>query len=206
MWYKTLNSEYTTKLANIDVNDIFDFEFEMYGADDTEKAQHKANFIDRFYKYYYFREVNADTLFGFNRRLEEIMNEWLPRFNFLFEKQSNVVENEDIFKKTRVETKGITGTISDTFDTITNEHTSKFLDTPQSPYGSTDVDKYATSLSKDNNDVNTTNERELDTLETINHGEQDNIPIENLDVMYKKYHDLDMDLIRKFKDCFLKIY
>ena len=80
------------------------------------------------------------------------------------------------------------------------------MDTPQTPYNATDEDDYATSINKDSNDVNTTNERTLDTLQENVELEDDVPVIEGLDLVYKKYHDLDMDLIRKFKSCFLMIY
>ena len=198
---------YTENLYNIDKSDIFDFDFTLYGADATEQAQHKQAFIDRFYKYYYFKEINGDTIYAFNRRLEEVMNEWLAKFNVLFSHQKYIEENvSDLIQKRRSHNITNTGTITDEFDTITNERTSKYLDTPQTPYNATDEDDYATSINKDSNDVNTTNERTLDTLQENVELEDDVPVVEGLDLVYKKYHDLDMDLIKKFKSCFLMIY
>ena len=135
------------------------------------------------------------------------MNEWLTKFNVLFSHQKYIEENvSDLIQKRRSHNITNTGTITDEFDTITNERTSKYLDTPQTPYNATDEDDYATSINKDSNDVNTTNERTLDTLQENVELEDDVPVIEGLDLVYKKYHDLDMDLIRKFKSCFLMIY
>lgn len=201
-----LNSEYTTKLANIDKSDIFDFDFTLYGSTTSEAAAHKTAFIDRFYKYFYFKEINGDSVYAFNRRLEEVMAEWLDRFNVLFKEQETSMTNRSLIGRKVTSQKDIDGTIDDEFDTITNEHTSKYLDTPQTPYNASTEDKYATSINKDSDDTNTTNNRVIDTTELKVDNIEDKSLVENLDIVYKKYRDLDMELIRKFKDCFLKIY
>lgn len=201
-----MNSVYTTRLCNLEASEIFDFDFTLYGADSAEQTAHKTMFLDRFYKYYYFKEINGDSVYAFNRRLEETMAEWLDRFNVLYQQQSTLLANRDLISKKRSTKTTNSGTITDEFDTITNEHTGKFLDTPQVPYNAQNTDQYATSINTDTNDVNTTTERELDTEQDVDVLEEDSTLVESLDIAYKKYHDLDMDLIRKFKDCFLKIY
>lgn len=199
-------SKYTIALNEIDVAELFDFSFTLWGSDASEEALHKSDFIDRFYKYYYFKEISADSVYAFNRRLESVMNEWLPRFNKLYEEQATLVNGRALNSKLRHRVTDNDGTIDDEFDTITNEHENRYLDTPQTPLNSSATDEYATSINKDKQDVNTTNNRTIDTTQDETITEEDKPLVDSLDDIYKKYHDLDMDFIRKFNNCFLKIY
>ena len=124
-------SKYTIALYNIDKASIFDFDFTLYGEDSEAQAEHKTRFIDRFYDYYYFNEINADNVEGFNRLLQRKMAEVLERYNYLFEKATPILDDSLIDYKRTIERS----------DTIHD----KFLDTPSVPLGQT-TDDYATNI------------------------------------------------------------
>lgn len=172
-------SKYTIALNEIDKTEIFTFDFTLYGEDASAQAQHKSDFIDRFYAYYYFNEINADNVEGFNKLLERKMSEVLNRYNYLFEKSSDILD----------------GSLTDYKRTIEREDTLKdtFLDTPSVPLGQTQ-DEYATNI------------RNVGSENEINETFQNNDKVSTYDRLYKLYKDLDEKLIKEFEKCFLMIY
>ena len=196
-------SKFTTELRFIPKNDIFDFDFEMYGATDEAKALHKQEFIDRFYKYYFFDEINGDTLNEFNRWCERTINEWLPLFNKRYAEQESLMTNNLINK-----VRSFARTTHDTYaksNSGSNSNTNRFLDTPQMPLGQTE-DNYATNISKDSGSYSGSDSGVGDGTESVSENETMKLPLEVWNDYYKYYRDLDMELIRKFKECFYVIY
>ena len=196
-------SKYTTELRYIPKADIFDFDFTMYGVDETAQTLHKQSFIDRFYKYYYFDEINGDTLNEFNRWLEKVMNEYLPLFNNLYAKQEGLMSG-DLLNKVRTLSR-TTKVVVDDDTTGSNTYSSKFLDTPNTPYGTTE-DQYATNITNDNGSSESHRDSTNEGTEGISETETKELPLEIWRQYYEYYKDLDMELIEKFKECFMLIY
>ena len=172
-------SKYTIALYNIPKTDIFNFDFTLYGEDETAQDEHKEKFIDRFYDYYYFNEINADNVEGFNRLLQRKIAEVLERYNYLFEKATPILDGSLVDYERTIER---TDTIHD-----------KFLDTPSVPFGTT-TDQYATNI------------RDVDNGSDVTETFQNNDKIRTFDSLYKYYKDLDEKLIKEFEKCFLMIY
>lgn len=172
-------AKYTMTLYEVGKDNIFDFDFTLYGEDETEQAEHKQVFIDRFYNYYYFNEINADNVEGFNKMLERKMAEVLERYNYLFEKATPILEDSLVDYTRSIER-------SDTLH-------DKFLDTPSVPLGET-TDEYATNI------------RDVANGSEISETFQNNDKISTFDRLYKYYKDLDEKLIKEFERCFLMIF
>lgn len=196
-------SKYTTELRFIDKSEIFDFDFEMYGEDDETKALHKQEFIDRFYTYYYFDEINGDTLNEFNRWCERTMAEWLPLFNERFAKQKSLM-SQNLLNRVR----SFTGTTEDEYERASSGENSgrdAYLDTPQTPLG-TQEDDYATSINKSSSSFDNSDDGTSSSTTNVNESVTMKLPLEVWNDYYKYFKDLDMELIRKFKECFYVIY
>lgn len=196
-------SNYTIPLYAIDKGDIFDFSFVMYGVNEQAQLLHKQNFIDRFYAYYYFNEINSDNVEAFNRMLERKMALVLERYNKLYEKASELIsgsltnyERQIIENKTREDSR-----------TIGEEGalTNKFLDTPSVPLGQT-IDDYATSITQDSTTKDTTDEIEGSEDRTLNETYQNQPKVDVYEKFIKAYKDLDEELIKEFKHCFMLVY
>lgn len=172
-------AKYTMTLYEVGKDNIFNFDFTLYGEDATAQAEHKQIFIDRFYNYYYFNEINADNIEGFNRLLQRKISEVLNRYNLLFEKSSDILD----------------GSLTNYTRTIERSDTLKdtFLDTPSVPLGETQ-DEYATNI------------RNVGSENEINETFQNNDKVSTYDRLYKLYKDLDEKLIKEFEKCFLMIF
>ena len=195
-------SKYTTELRYIDKNDIFDFDFTMYGEDATIQAQHKQEFIDRFYNYYFFDEINGDSVNEFNRWLEHTIDEWLPLFNDLYAKQKDLM-SKDLLNKIR----NYSGNSNGNYGKILNTsyvNNSTYLDTAQTPI--VEGTNYATTKENDTSSKNDAESGNTTTTMQTSETETKELPIEVWKQYYENFKDLDMELIRKFKKCFLLIY
>ena len=141
-------SKYTIQLCNIDKDDIFNFPFTLYGADDTSAQAHKDDFINRFYDYYYFHEINADNVEGFNRMLRKYVALVVPRYNKLFEKATPLLDGSLVsYTRALTETKAKEGQDTRLTDDALSTKTT-FLDTPSVPIGYNE-DDYATNITRD---------------------------------------------------------
>lgn len=200
-------SKYTIALYEIDKSDIFDFSFTMYGVDSASSLAHKQSFIDRFYDYYYFNEINADNIAGFNRMLRRTIALVLDRYNQLFEKASSIIQGS-LTDYTREVTENVDrATESERTMESSDNAESKFLDTPSVPLGQS-VDNYATNITKD-----TASKESSDALSssddvdrTLSETYQAKDKLETYEKYLEAYKDLDEELIKEFKNCFLLVY
>ena len=199
--------KYTIALYEIDKQEIFDFDFTMYGADATAQAQHKQSFINRFYDYYYFNEINSENVAGFNRMLQRTMSLVLERYNKLYEKASSLIVGS-LTDFTRSLTEDTSKTREDS-RTLNEDGSfnSRFLDTPSVPLGQSQ-DNYATNITKDTSSKETSDsiEGSEDVGRTLEETFQTQDKVGTYEKLLKSYKDLDEQLIKEFKKCFMLVY
>ena len=195
-------SKYTTELRYIDKSEIFDFDFTMYGEDATIQAQHKQEFIDRFYNYYFFDEINGDSVNEFNRWLEKTMSEWLPLFNEYYAKQKDLMD-KDLLNKIRNYSGNSSGNYGKILAT-SYANNSVYLDTAQTPVNV--QSDYATTKESDASSKQDNESGNTATTMQVSETETKELPLEVWKQYYENFKDLDMELIRKFKKCFMLIY
>lgn len=200
-------SKYTIQLCNIDKDDIFNFPFTLYGADAPSAQAHKTDFINRFYDYYYFHEINADNVEGFNRMLRKYVALVVPRYNKLFEKATPLLDGSLVsYTRALTEAKEKEGQDTRlTDDALTTRST--FLDTPSTPIGQ-DPDDYATNITRDLSNRQTSDNigRNEDENRTLEETYQAQGKVDVYEKLLDTYKDLDEQLIKEFKKCFLLIY
>ena len=195
-------TKYTLGLWEIPIEKLFDFDFLLYG--DTESYHpHKDKFIQSFYNYWYFEEINAETIEAFNLKLKRKITEYIDTYNELYEQKAKIfVENGKLYST--ISNTNYTADIKETKAHTKDEtEANVYQDTPMTNLSNTN---YATS--KNNNDKNT-NQNENNTFIATNgemHDEQKMTPFEFYDMIVKRYQDLDISFIKKFEECFLMIY
>lgn len=198
-----MEAKYTLQLNEIDISDIFDFSFTLYGANASEEALHKSEFISRFYKYYYFDEINAENVYGFNRLLERVMSIELAKFNKLFEKSRELLDGS-LINYNKAKTTSATN-VSNNQSDRNLKSSNTYLDVASVPLGQTQ-DDYASNINRGESDegISESNERLTNVNENETYQEKDKIG--TFDDLYKAYKDLDSELIKKFKQCFMLVY
>ena len=90
-------TKYTLGLWEIPIEKLFDFDFLLYG-DTASYHPHKDKFIQSFYNYWYFEEINAETVEAFNLKLKRKITEYIDTYNELYEQKAKIfVENGKLY-------------------------------------------------------------------------------------------------------------
>nr|DAM35601.1 MAG TPA: Lower collar protein [Caudoviricetes sp.] len=156
---KALTEKYTTVL-NLTHNDLFDFSYPIY--DETQRARFEIMIL----KYYFQRDISAETVGQFKLWADDLLNRIMPKYNTLY---NALIENEikPLYNDYEVETisrqnqtSNNTTSNGNTTSNVTTDgttmsagdNTNKYWDQPQT--GEAVNDNYLTTQTNDTTSTN----------------------------------------------------
>ena len=141
-------SKYTTTIKAL-IDNHFDFQLDSYPIfDESYREVLNQNILN----HYYMNEIGFETAGLFRFYLKQKMNEIMPYYNVLYEKQKDLLDNiggnVDLKETLERETGSNTSSNSSSDSTANGNSKSVYLDTPQGGTykGSIDDTEYATNV------------------------------------------------------------
>lgn len=209
-------SKYTTTIKNL-IDNNFDFQLTDYPIFDESYRQTLNNNI---LNHYYMNEIGFETASLFRFYLKQKLNEVMPYYNVLYEKQKELLEkltgNVDLTETLTRETGSITEANSTSKSDTAGDSKSVFLDTPQgNEYkGTIDQTDYATNVTfgksgtnsniQDNSKSTGTGTENYIKKITGNNGNMYNVEV--LSKIKNNLLNIDMLIINDLNELFMGIY
>lgn len=141
-------SKYTTTIKKL-IDNHFDFQLDSYPIfDEAYRDTLNQNILN----HYYMNEIGFETASLFRFYLKQKMNEIMPYYNVLYEKQKDLLDNiggnVDLKETLERETGSNTSSSSQSDSTANGNSKSVYLDTPQGAIykGTIDETDYATNV------------------------------------------------------------
>lgn len=141
-------SKYTTTIKKL-IDNHFDFQLDSYPIfDEAYRDTLNQNILN----HYYMNEIGFETASLFRFYLKQKMNEIMPYYNVLYEKQKDLLDNiggnVDLKETLERETGSNTSSTSQSDSTANGNSKSVYLDTPQGGTykGTIDETDYATNV------------------------------------------------------------
>lgn len=201
-------SKYTTTIKNL-IDNNFDFKMTSYPIFDEN---YRETLNQKILYHYYENEIGFETASLFRFYLNNKLNEIMPYYNELYNKQIKLLDKLD-------KNVDLTETFKrDTETNTTSKSNSKskgknvFLDTPQGDLYKGDIDStdYATSVTWNKNDIDDTSDASGTGLEnyiktiTGNNGSKYNIEI--LKDIKDNIMNIDLMIINELNDLFMGLF
>lgn len=201
-------SKYTTTIKTL-IDNNFDFKMTSYPIFDEN---YRETLNQKILYHYYENEIGFETASLFRFYLNNKLNEIMPYYNELYNKQIKLLDKLD-------KNVGLTETFKrDTETNTTSKSNSKsngknvFLDTPQGNLYKGDIDStdYATSVTWNKNDIDDTSDATGTGLEnyiktiTGNNGSKYNIEV--LKDIKDNIMNIDLMIINELNDLFMGIF
>lgn len=209
-------SKYTITIKNL-IDNGFDFGLRNYPIfDESYRNTLNQNIL----YHYYESEIGLETPALFKFYLNQKLNEIMPYYNILYEKQkkllNNIENNVNLTENFERQTDTNTNTNSTSNSSGTSNNKNLFLDTPQGDTykGTIDDTDYATNVTFDrNNNTNQINDNSTSTgngtenyIKTIvgNNGARYNIDL--LKDIQNNLINIDLLIINDLNDLFMGIF
>lgn len=193
-----LTEKYSTVL-NLTHSDLFDFDYPIY--DESQRARFEIMIL----KYYFQRDIGAETVGQFKLFADDLLNRIMPKYNTLY---NAIVENEikPLYNDYEVETISrqnqtsnnatSTGNTTSKVDTdgttmSAGDNTNKFWDQPQT--GEAVNDSYLTNQTNDTNSSNSTTTGTSSSTATDNTTAKTDGTL-NEDIVRKKYGNVQKSM------------
>lgn len=192
---------------------LWDFDYPSF-----YKGEEKKAFEQKVIDHFYFRQIGQETvgrfLHCFRSKVREIMPYYIDLYKTdeLFKSIDDPFQAYDLTEEFTQETEGSSQGNGSTTQAGSNTYTRKFSTTPQGSISN--IDKYMTEASTDENDSDNTatSENESSSTGKVTHRlhRYGNIGVQPLgdeiEKLRKAYVNIDMMIINELNDCFLKIY
>ena len=201
-------SKYTTTIKTL-IDNNFDFKMTSYPIFDEN---YRETLNQKILYHYYENEIGFETASLFRFYLNNKLNEIMPYYNELYNKQIKLLDkldkNVDLTETFKRDSKTNTTSKSNS----KNSGKNVFLDTPQGNLYKGDIDStdYATSVTWNKNDIDDTSEGTGTGLEnyiktiTGNNGSKYNIEV--LKDIKDNIMNIDLMIINELNDLFMGIY
>ena len=201
-------SKYTTTIKTL-IDNNFDFKMTSYPIFDEN---YRETLNQKILYHYYENEIGFETASLFRFYLNNKLNEIMPYYNELYNKQIKLLDkldkNVDLTETFKRDSKTNTTSKSNSKSKGKNV----FLDTPQGNLYKGDIDStdYATSVTWNKNDIDDTSEGTGTGLEnyiktiTGNNGSKYNIEV--LKDIKDNIMNIDLMIINELNDLFMGIY
>ena len=209
-------SKYTTTIKKL-IDNHFDFQLDSYPIfDEAYRDTLNQNILN----HYYMNEIGFETAGLFRFYLKQKMNEIMPYYNVLYEKQKDLLDNiggnVDLKETLERETGSNTSSNSSSDSTANGNSKSVYLDTPQGGTykGSIDDTEYATNVTFGKSD-STSNIKDNSTStgtgteNYIKHIIGNNGKYYNIEVLNKIKNGLfniDLLIINDLNELFMQIF
>ena len=201
-------SKYTTTIKTL-IDNNFDFQMTSYPIFDEN---YRETLNQKILYHYYENEIGFETASLFRFYLNNKLNEIMPYYNELYNKQIKLLDkldkNVDLTETFKRDSKTNTTSKSNS----KNSGKNVFLDTPQGNLYKGDIDStdYATSVTWNKNDIDDTSDATGTGLEnyiktiTGNNGSKYNIEI--LNDIKNNLMNIDLMVINELNDLFMQIF
>lgn len=201
-------SKYTTTIKTL-INNNFDFQMTSYPIFDEN---YRETLNQKILYHYYENEIGFETASLFRFYLNNKLNEIMPYYNELYNKQIKLLDkldkNVDLTETFKRDSKTNTTSKSNSKSKGKNV----FLDTPQGNLYKGDIDStdYATSVTWNKNDIDDTSDATGTGLEnyiktiTGNNGSKYNIEV--LKDIKDNIMNIDLMIINELNDLFMGIF
>lgn len=207
-WKVIIMSKYTTTIKTL-IDNNFDFKMTSYPIFDEN---YRETLNQKILYHYYENEIGFETASLFRFYLNNKLNEIMPYYNELYNKQIKLLDkldkNVDLTETFKRDSKTNTTSRSNS----KNSGKNVFLDTPQGNLYKGDIDStdYATSVTWNKNDIDDTSEGTGTGLEnyiktiTGNNGSKYNIEV--LKDIKDNIMNIDLMIINELNDLFMGIF
>ena len=201
-------SKYTTTIKTL-IDNNFDFKMTSYPIFDEN---YRETLNQKILNHYYENEIGFETASLFRFYLNNKLNEIMPYYNELYNKQIKLLDkldkNVDLTETFKRDSKTNTTSKSNS----KNSGKNVFLDTPQGNLYKGDIDStdYATSVTWNKNDIDDTSDATGTGLEnyiktiTGNNGSKYNIEV--LKDIKDNIMNIDLMIINELNDLFMGIF
>ena len=201
-------SKYTTTIKTL-IDNNFDFQMTSYPIFDEN---YRETLNQKILYHYYENEIGFETASLFRFYLNNKLNEIMPYYNELYNKQIKLLDkldkNVDLTETFKRDSKTNTTSKSNS----KNNGKNVFLDTPQGDLYKGDIDStpYATSVTWNKNDIDDTSDATGTGLEnyiktiTGNNGSKYNIEV--LKDIKDNIMNIDLMIINELNDLFMGIF
>lgn len=203
-------AKYTITIKTL-IDNNFDFKMNNYPIFDENYRQTLNNNI---LYHYYENEIGFETAPLFRFKLNQRLNEIMPKYNVLYEAQKKIIDNELILNNVNLteQLEGSNTTETNSTSKSLNKGKNLYQDTPQGELSSTDLEnqKWATNLTLNNNEINdnsiASGNGTNQYIKSIigNNGNKYNIDI--LEDIKNKLINIDLLIIEELEDLFMQIF
>lgn len=194
-------AKYTVELYRLaeDTNfKLFDFEYNLYN--NELKAEFEKFFVD----YFYFNEIGFETIGRFKKALQNKLNTIYPYYEEYYKscialKERDMMQTKEVIEEMTREVKGKTKTDSNSTSKSDTNHTNIFSATPKQSIEN--IEKYMTQATKDNNQLNDTNNTEVngenEQIEKTSFTSKGNLGVSSDGFLIEKWREIIVDINTK---------
>lgn len=201
-------SKYTITIKKL-IDNNFDFGLDSYPIFDEE---YRETLNTKILNHYYMNEIGQETPALFKFMLNQKMNEIMPLYNTLYQKQLTLLENLTGNVNLTEELSRDTSSSTESTSSSTNNGKNLFQDTPQGQISQTDIDNqtWATNVNMNRNTIDdessasgTGTESYVKTI-VGNNGNKYNFEI--LNKLSQELINIDMMIINDLNELFMGLF